>query len=246
MNNNLVRSLALSLLVGVASPVLAAPAPVSDLQIQNTSPDVQQLERLISARNQLQLDMQRQLNQMSSEVDNLRGLVERSNYELKQMLTRQRELYQEVDSLRQQLKNKTVASTGKETAKTSEYSSDRNENEAYDKAVALVLQDKNFSGAINAFQDFLKKYPQSSYVTNANYWLGQLYFSQNKVVEAQAAFIVVTNNKSSSKRADALLKLGVISERQKNNTKARSYYQQVVDNYPESTSSRQALQYLQN
>lgn len=94
MNSNNMRKLALGLLVGTATQLVAVPA-FADSQLDR-------LERMLDARNQMMLDMQRQLDQISTDVDDLRGKVERNSYDLKQMLERQRELYREVDTLSSQ------------------------------------------------------------------------------------------------------------------------------------------------
>ncbi len=84
INSNSVRTLALALLVSVAAPVAATSAPVTEVGAGGTTVD--RLERMLQARNQMQLDMQRQLDQMAQELSTLRGNVERNSYEIKQVL----------------------------------------------------------------------------------------------------------------------------------------------------------------
>ncbi|UTV28591.1 tol-pal system protein YbgF [Photobacterium atrarenae] len=247
MNSNTMRRLAFTLLVGAATPVVAAPAPVTELNSagSNSQRDdsLTRLERMIEARNQIQLDMQRQLDQLGTEVSELRGAVERNTYELNQMLERQRELYREVDALSRQPQPEATPESDK-PASTETYSSDVSENEAYEKAVNLILKEKDYNGAVDAFQAFLTAYPESVYQPNAHYWLGQLYFTQNKLPEASKQFKAVASFEDSNKRADAMLKLGVIAERSKQVDEAKKLYQQVIKRYPDSTSSRQAERQL--
>lgn len=73
MNSNNMRKLALGLLVGTATQLVAVPA-FADSQLDR-------LERMLDARNQMMLDMQRQLDQISTDVDDLRGKVERNSYD---------------------------------------------------------------------------------------------------------------------------------------------------------------------
>ncbi|ELR67416.1 Putative periplasmic protein [Photobacterium marinum] len=242
MNSNMMRNIAFTLLVGAATQGVAAPAPVTELNGNNANGNtsLERLERLIEARNQVQIDMQRQLDQLSSEMDELRGIVERNSYDLKQMLERQRELYREVDALSRQ-PQKEVKEAPETEAKSSEtYTSNVSENEAYEKAVNLILKEKDYKGAVSAFNGFLATYPESVYKPNAHYWLGQLYFTQNKLAEASEQFKAVASFKDSNKRADAMLKLGVIAERSKKPEEAKKHYQEVISTYPDSTSSRQA------
>ncbi|KLV09099.1 tol-pal system protein [Photobacterium aquae] len=243
MNSNTMRKLALTLLVGAATQVVAAPAPVTELggnSAQGVS--LERLERMIEARNQLQLDMQRQLDQLATEMDELRGIVEKNSYDLGQMLERQRELYREVDALSRQPKAaaETAATSEGSTEPTEAYSGNVSENEAYENAVNLILKEKDYSGAISAFNGFLKTYPKSVYRPNAHYWLGQLYFTQNQLPEAAEQFTAVASFADSNKRADALLKLGVIAQRSKKADEAKKYFQDVIKAYPGSTSAKQA------
>ena len=92
-SNKVMRQFALVLLVGAATQVVAAPAPVTELNSSSAQGNsLERLERMLEARNQIQIDMQRQLEQLASEMDELRGVVERNSYDLSQMLERQREL----------------------------------------------------------------------------------------------------------------------------------------------------------
>ncbi|MEJ2762574.1 tol-pal system protein YbgF [Photobacterium sp. MCCC 1A19761] len=248
MNSNTMRRLAFTLLVGAATQVVAAPAPVTELNSagsnsQQRDDSLTRLERMIEARNQIQLEMQRQLDQLGSEVSELRGAVERNTYELNQMLERQRELYRELDTLSRQPKMEAKPESD-EPASTETYSTNVSENDAYEKAVNLILKEKDYNGAVAAFQSFLSTYPESVYLPNAHYWLGQLYFTQNKLPEATEQFKAVTSVKDSNKRADAMLKLGVIAERSKQVDEAKKLYQQVMELYPDSTSSSQAERQL--
>ncbi|MGF1679773.1 tol-pal system protein YbgF [Photobacterium minamisatsumaniensis] len=245
MNSNTMRSIALTLLVGAATHAVAAPAPVTELSGSSAQGgSLERLERMIEARNQVQLGMQRQLDQLSTEMDELRGIVERNSHDLSQMLERQRELYRDVDALSRQPQAKSAATPAEESKSSETYSSNLSENEAYESAVNLILKEKDYTGAITAFKGFLTTYPESAYKPNAHYWLGQLFFTQSQLPEAEEQFKAVASFSDSNKRADALLKLGIIAERSKKIEEAKKYYQEVISSYPDSTSSRQAANNL--
>ena len=127
------------------------------------------------------------------------------------------------------------------------YSDDLTENEAYDKALNLVLKDKRYEQAILEFRHFNQTYPQSTYAPNAHYWLGQLLFNKGKVKEAEQEFtIVVQQCKDSSKRPDALLKLAMVAQQQKSKNKAVILYRQLLSEYPNSTSAQLAKPRLES
>ena len=255
MFSNLKRVVTLTLLASAASSLLAAPAPVSDLSGSNTATssssargsetDIQRLERLLENRNRVQLQMQQQLDEMALEISELRGQLEKSTYDMQQMLTRQRELFIELDKVRSQTSAPVVADKT-EPAKPAggTFSSDANEQTAYQNAVDLILKKRDYTGAIAAFQQFQKDYPDSSFTPNSHYWLGQLYFAKKQDKEAVKSFAAVITYKDSNKRADALVKLGDIAKRNNNEAQAKKYYQQVVDEYPSSASANLAKQNL--
>ena len=127
----------------------------------------------------------------------------------------------------------------------SSYSPNLSENDAYDKAIALVLEDKRYDDAIPAFQSFLKNFPNSTYAANAHYWLGQLFFAKREYNEAKQQFETVVNDyPDSNKRGDCLLKLGAIASEQNKSADAKAYYEQVVKEYPDSTEANLAKQRL--
>ncbi|EDP58987.1 tol-pal system protein YbgF [Vibrio sp. AND4] len=246
MFSNTKRAVTLTLLASAANFAFAAPAPVSDLNSttsaytrSSSESDVERLERLLKNRNRVQLQMQEHIDQMSQEISELRGQLERNSYEMQQMLKRQRELFVELDRVRGEIKAAPAKET-KPAEKVGKYSSNADEQTAYQDAVDLILKKRDYSGAIAAFQQFQKDYPDSTYSANSNYWLGQLYFAKKQDKEAVKSFAAVVSDKGSNKRADALVKLGDIAERNNNDAQAKKYYQQVVDEYPGSASAKVA------
>lgn len=244
MFSNTKRAVTLTLLASAANFAFAAPAPVSDLNStssvstrSSSESDIERLERLLQNRNRVQLQMQEQIDQMSQEISDLRGQLERNSYEMQQMLKRQRELFVELDRVRGEMKAAPVKEA-KPAETGGKYSSNADEQTAYQGAVDLILKKRDYTGAIAAFKQFQKDYPDSTYSANSHYWLGQLYFAKKQDKEAVKSFAAVVSYKDSNKRADALVKLGDIAERNKNDAQAKKYYQQVVDEYPGSASAK--------
>lgn len=234
-----------------ASLALAAqPAPVIDASAQPVSDISEQLaslERKLDARNRAQVNIQRQLDELQTEVNELRGVTELHSHQLGQVLERQRELYQELDRrVSQALKTSaatqvpaTIAVTGVE--QPTAYSANLTENEAYDRAVNMVLKEKQYDKAIPEFRAFNNKFPTSTYAPNAHYWLGQLLFNKGSFEEAATEFtLVIEQHKASSKRPDAMLKLGMVAQKQGQTAKAISTYTQLISEYPSSTAAQLA------
>lgn len=259
------KALAAVILVASTYSVLAQQAvPVVDVsQVRSGSgvsalgsSDVDmltRLERKLDARNKAQVNIQRQLEQLQTEVDSLRGVTELHTHKLAQVLERQRELYQELDRrVSQALKPasripEALADPNTGITPAQNYSSDLTENEAYDRALNMVLTDKRYLEAITAFQDFNKKYPNSISAANAHYWLGQLLFNKGDLALAKREFnTVVQQHQESNKRQDALLKLAMVAQKQNKLSDAIKLYSQVIEEYPDSTSAQLAKPRLQD
>ncbi|HHJ4199829.1 TPA: tol-pal system protein YbgF [Aeromonas veronii] len=204
------------------------------------------LERTLNARLRLQAELQQQVDSLQGEVSELRGQLEQQTYQMEQSQERQRQLYQELDKVAssQQAAPAAAAPAAAATpAAAANYSTNQDENQAYDAAVNMVLKEKNYDKAIPAFQGFIKQYPNSGYVPNAHYWLGQLLFNKGDRAGASAQFSTVANKYSKSpKRADALLKLGMLAQLDGKKAEAKSFYEQVIKGYPGTTSAKLAEQ----
>lgn len=230
--------------------IAAEPAPVIDISSKSSSrssssmnDELAQLKRKQEASNRRQVALQRQLDELLQEVDELRGVTELHTHQLSQVLERQRELYQELDKrVSQALKPETqVPAAIVATGNQSGYSADLSENQAYDRAVNLVLKEKQYDKAIPEFESFIQKFPQSSYAPNAHYWLGQLLFNKGRFAEAKVQFNIVAEQfKTSTKRSDAMLKLALVEQRQNNNAAAKVIYQTLINEYPTSSAAKLA------
>jgi tol-pal system protein YbgF len=78
----------------------------------------------------------------------------------------------------------------------------------YDMAYGYVLH-KDYSLAEQSFRDFLKKYPNERLVPDAQYWLGESLFQQQRYRDAAESFLgVSTKFEHAGKAPDALLRLG--------------------------------------
>ncbi|RCU49453.1 MULTISPECIES: tol-pal system protein YbgF [Corallincola] len=216
---------------------LAEPAPVKDLGGASEQ-KVAALEQQLVQSNRLQLQTQQSLQALQSEVDELRGMLETQNHQMQQILQRQRELYQELD---RRLANSpvTTPTVPDSTAGGVSPAEGLTETAAYEKAVNLVLKDKQYDQAIPAFYDFINQYPASDLTPNARYWLGQLLFNKGQRKDANAQFEAVVNQyPNSPKRADAMLKMAMISQLDGDNTGAKNWYNRVIKEYPDSPSAQ--------
>ncbi|KFZ28291.1 hypothetical protein IDAT_09820 [Pseudidiomarina atlantica] len=236
--------------------VVLAQAPVSKLGSGSVEERLEQLERVMDARNAAQMALLDQMASLQSEVAELRGQTEEHAYQLEQILQRQREIYQEIDrrlnATPPPASNDTAVSTempaaGSSNNGGSDYSSDLSENDAYDKAIRMVMEDRRYDAAIPEFRKFIENFPNSTYVPNAHYWLGQLLYAEGNFAEAKAEFTAVVEQfEDSNKRADSMLKLGIVAQQQGEKELAKSYFDKVIAEYPSSTPADLARQRLAN
>ncbi len=252
--------LSLSLLIGVAAPWAAnAQASISSVGSGSVEDRVTTLERISNAQAQLMQQLQQQMSDNQRDIDALRGQIQQNTYQLNQVVERQKQLYQQIDSLssastsggQQAAGSNAAADTGASATAGAAASSDSapaqtgDANSDYNAAVALILEKKQYDQAISALQAWVKRYPDSTYQPNANYWLGQLNYNKGKKDDAAYYYAtVVKNYPKSPKAAEALLKVGVIMQEKKDTAKAKAVFQQVIKLYPDTESAKQAQKRL--
>ncbi|MCG3460441.1 cell division protein CpoB [Xenorhabdus bovienii] len=248
MNSNFRRYvLGLSLLVGVAAPWAAtAQAPISNVGSGSTDERLSQLERVSDAHSQLLTQLQQQLADSQRDIDTLRGQIQENQYQLNQVVERQKDIYQQLDKIANPSSDTEGDNTATPSAKTdgnppAAPASTGNEKGDYDAAVALAINTKEYDKAISAFQKFVKAYPKSKYLSNTNYWLGQLNYNKGKKDDAAFYFAtVVKDYPKSQKSSDSLYKVGLIMQEKGQKAKAKAVYQQVVKQYPGTNSAKMA------
>lgn len=252
--------LSLSLLIGVAAPWAAnAQASISSVGSGSVEDRVTTLERISNAQAQLMQQLQQQMSDNQRDIDALRGQIQQNTYQLNQVVERQKQLYQQIDSLssasasggQQAAGSNAAADTGAAATAGGAASTDSapaqtgDANSDYNAAVALILEKKQYDQAISALQAWVKRYPDSTYQPNANYWLGQLNYNKGKKDDAAYYYAtVVKNYPKSPKAAEALLKVGVIMQEKKDTAKAKAVFQQVIKLYPDTESAKQAQKRL--
>jgi len=190
--------------------------------------------------------------------------VEEQGAVIERMQKDNRSRYLDLDSRLGSLTASTSAS-GRNTApaktapaKTAPPSSSRDARDAqsdddgeavYRKALQLV-RGRQFPAAIDSLQDYMARYPAGSYKDNAQYWLGEVYLARGgkkDLVAAEQAFVrLLEEHPSSSKRADATYKLGLVYDRQGKESLAVDKFNQVLENFSGSSAARLASVYLKS
>lgn len=109
------------------------------------------------------------------------------------------------------------------------------EREAYQSAYGLV-RERQFEGAVDAFNTFLASYPFGRFAPNAHYWLGELYL----VIEpadpesARQNFQLLLDQYPNDRKVpDALYKLGRVHALKGNVDRSKEYLNKVIADYGE-------------
>lgn len=123
-----------------------------------------------------------------------------------------------------------------ETASSSDY-------QAYNAAFKLIDQ-KEYKQAQLAFLAFIKKYPKTPYLSDAQYWSGELYLVSGQADKASQQFRAVISNKNALHRPDAMRQLGTIFLAKGDSAHAKEQFQDVIKDYPGTNAAKVAKQQL--
>ena len=199
-----------------------------------------------------------QLQQMQEEISQLRGMVEEQQNAIRQMKQESLERYQDLDgrlsnssatnstgSSSNEGAGSNAAAQSSQASASTEPGDPEKEKLYYDVAFELVKA-KDFEKADQAFNAFLRKYPNSSYAGNAQYWLGEVSLVQGDMQGALQAFSRVSERyPNHTKVPDALYKQADVEQRLGHADRAQTLLRQIVAQYPSSSAAQLAQRQLQ-
>jgi len=201
------------------------------------------------------------IDQLQEEVRFLRGRVEEQENQIRRMREDGRDRYRDLDRRISLLSERSAAAPSAlpstrpassavgvdaplMAAATADYGSA--DTEAYKAAFALVRQ-RAFPQALDAFNGFLTRYPQSGLVANVLYWKGEVQRAKATpdYAGAQQAYTeMLKRYPDHPKAAEAYYKLGLTYEALGDQAQARQMMQAVVDRYADQSSAKLAREYL--
>jgi tol-pal system protein YbgF len=95
--------------------------------------------------------------------------------------------------------------------------------------------------ALSEFQDYLKYYGNTDYAPNAQYYIGDIHYSQNDLDAALADFdAVLEKYPDNNKTADALIMKGKTLVKKGQPTKGAAEFNEVIKRFPNSDQAVQA------
>jgi tol-pal system protein YbgF len=99
----------------------------------------------------------------------------------------------------------------------------------------------NYDQAVAMLDDFLKRFPQSTFAADAVYWTGESRFSQGRYDEAVLLYDrVLKEFPGSKKELNALLKQGQAFEKMGDPRSAKIIFQKIVTDHPHTAQARLA------
>jgi tol-pal system protein YbgF len=177
------------------------------------------------------LDLTGEIDKLRNEIANLRGQVEVLNNDLANAQRREKDFYTDLDQRLRKLEPQRLSVDGKEV------DVDQTEQKNFEAALAL-FKAGSYQAADEAFSSFLQHYPESSYVAQANYWLGNTYYAVRDCAKAIPAYrAVATRFPSSQKAPDALLNMASCQLELKDKIGARESLESLLKKYPGSTAA---------
>lgn len=195
------------------------------------------------------------MQNLQQEVQELRGQLEVQAHDLKLLRQQQLAFYKDLDS---RVQSKTLPEGAAQatsplsiddsepTQKLIVAAAKKSKGNPADEQISYLaayelVKNKDYDKALSALQDFVAKYPQSGYVANAYYWLGELYLVKKDYSKAIESFnTVLKDYPTSTKVAASTLKLGYALASSGHKGEARQYLQQVVQNYPDTHTAQLA------
>lgn len=229
----MLRNLLVAALVA-AAPVLQAQVRVVESSPQSVRSGVAQSDLPVAAES----DVYSQIRALQEEVATLRGLLEEQSYELKQLKQLQLDNYMDLDrrlsggshvpisnsNLPSSSSDSTVGSPASEVS----LSASATESDAY-KAAYDLLNQKDFDGAVAAFNRHLELFPSGDFASNSHYWLGKIAMLKKDYPQAKTWFTeLVANFPSAAKVPDAQLDLGKVYFYMGDKPKAKSLLSDVA------------------
>jgi tol-pal system protein YbgF len=206
-----------------------------------------------------------QINKLQDEVRSLRGKVEDQDNDIDTIKKETKNRYTDFDQRLAQLQggatggaavaapSSTTGSSSATPATTPAPTTAAPAGDEADKTAYIAAYEAYKTGgasqAIAPMKDFIARYPQSPYVPNAYYWLGEFNLAVNppNFTAAASNFRVVYNQyPKSAKAAAATYRLATLADVDQKRSTAIELMQNIVKNYPGTQEAGFAASFLKS
>lgn len=184
------------------------------------------------------LDFQSQMEALRSELSRMRGDKE---VLLKDLADTQRRLKDQAQVVEERFRKFEPLSV---TLDGIEFQADPAEKREFENALA-VFRRGDFTPAANAFADFIRRYPQSGYLAQSLFWLGNAQYATREYKLAITNFRSLLSVAAQHPRAaEALLSIANCQVELKDTKAARKTLEDLVKDFPQSEAAAAAKERL--
>jgi tol-pal system protein YbgF len=188
-------------------------------------------EQLAAIKRSL-LELSSQLDQVRGELARQRGNNEQLARDVSDLQRRQKDIAQGVDERMRKIEPQKVTIDGKE------FLADGEEKRQFDEAMAIVRAG-DFPGAASAFNNFLRRYPQSGFGDSSRFWLGNALYGKRELKEAITMFRTFISSAPDHARVpEALLAIANSQSESKDTKGARVTLGELLKKYPQSEAAQ--------
>ena len=211
-----------------------------------------QLSETLKQQTRSLLDLQTQIEAQSADMRTLRGQSEELSHKLLDTERRQKDFYIDLDARLRHFESIEAAAPPAVSAAPAPdkvvaqepVDSLVTENRAYEAAYALLKAGKH-QNAVAALQDFVKKFPDSVYVPNAHFGLGNAYYALKDFKLAMGNYQMVAVKYAFSPRAaEAMLGAADSQVELKDLDAADKTLKQLIAKYPNTEAANGAKRRL--
>ena len=190
------------------------------------------------------LDLQTQIEAQNTELRSLRGQNEDLVHNLQDAEKRQKDFYIDLDTRVRHFESVEAANAAAPPPVPPPVDEVAVENRAYEAAHGF-LKAGNHQKAINAFQEFLNKFPVSVYAPDASQEMGSAYFALKDYKNALASYqILVSKYSFSPKAPDTMLSIADCQKELKDLASAKKTLKQIIAKFPGSETADEAKKRL--
>jgi tol-pal system protein YbgF len=196
-----------------------------------------QRQELAQLRRSL-LDLQTQIESLRQEIARSTGQNEQLMKDTAELQRRQRDIAQGMDERLRKMEPSKVSVDGRE------FIADPNESRDFEAALG-TFRKGDFPGAQAAFNDFIKRYPQSGFRPTALFWLGNAQYANRDYRGAITNFRALLQAAPDHPRApEAVLSIANCQIELKDTAGARKTLDELVKSYPQSEAAGAAKERL--
>jgi len=220
-------------------------------QIQEIDVRVTSLEEVSRQQVRTLLDLQSQIEALNASVRDMRGQNEELIHSQQEAGKRQKDFYVDLDT---RLRHFEPVDSAVGMPSGSQPEIDGGSAQVVDdpsvvnrtfEAAHSLFKAGSYQNAINAFQAFLKRFPDSVYVPNAHYEMASAYFVLKDFKSALLNYrLVVRKYSFSSKVSEAMLGVADCQQAVNHRTSARKTLKKLIAKYPSSDAASEAKKRL--